>query len=171
MMDRHSPAERKVPKNNDEHSYVADYLMSCLQELGLDPIAGGAPRLRSLPNVQHLLTPIEAIIPKGLHILDIADRIHPTPAVSGSPVEDAKQWISGNEDFKRGPYAGCLGFFNAEGEGELTVGIRSALIQSGKMRLFAGAGIVNGSDASAEAEEIRLKLKALLQCTDGGAGE
>jgi len=149
-------------KNLHEHDVVLAYLMQQLQALGFDPIVGGgAPQLKQFRNVQHLYTSIEANVSRETHILDIAARIHPTPAVAGLPVNSSMDWLREHEGITRGPYAGCLGCFNAAGEGELSVGIRSALVQDSRIRLFAGAGIVEGSDSAEEVRETDLKIRGI----------
>ena len=148
-------------KNHHEHDIVLAYLLKQLEGLGFEPVAGGAPRLKQFRNVQHLHTPIEADVSRETHILDVAARIHPTPAVAGLPLEGSIDWLNEHEGLVRGPYAGCLGCFNAAGEGELIVGIRSALVQNSRIRLFAGAGIVEGSDPAKELRETDLKIRAI----------
>ena len=88
--------------------------------------------------------------------------MHPTPAVGGSPREATLPQISELEQIERGLYAGVIGWFNHLNEGEMIVGIRSALIQGELARLYAGAGIVAGSDSRREMRETDLKLRALL---------
>ena len=98
-----------------------------------------------------------------VHLLDILPEMHPTPAVGGSPRESTIPQISDLEQIERGLYAGIVGWFNHLNEGEMIVGIRSALIQGKSARLYAGAGIVAGSDSNREIRETDLKLRALLE--------
>jgi menaquinone-specific isochorismate synthase len=89
--------------------------------------------------------------------------LHPTPAVCGTPLNEAREAISKIENFERGLYAGVIGWFDAKGDGELVVGIRSALIDGCKARLYTGSGIVKGSDPNSERRETDIKLQAMLQ--------
>jgi menaquinone-specific isochorismate synthase len=95
--------------------------------------------------------------------LQIVARLHPTPAVAGAATEIACGEIRCYESFERGLYAAPLGWIDSEGNCEFIVGIRSALIDGNHARLYAGAGIVAGSDPDKELAEIQLKLQALLK--------
>nr|MDJ0869801.1 chorismate-binding protein [Myxococcota bacterium] len=121
-----------------------------------------APRLRRLDGIQHLETPIEGRLAGRRGLLALAGDLHPTPAVGGAPRDAALGWIARAEDLDRGWYAGPVGFLDAEGGGELAVALRAALLRGETARLFAGAGIVEGSQPEAELRETRLKLGALL---------
>ncbi|MEB3175848.1 MAG: chorismate-binding protein, partial [Cyanobacteriota bacterium] len=132
------------------------------QEQGLTPQCLPQQVLQ-LSNIQHLWTEIQAPLPASLHPLDLAAQIHPTPAVAGAPRERACELIRRYETFDRGLYASPLGWLDAQGNCELRVGIRSALITGSRARLYAGAGIVQGSDPHQEQREIELKLRALGQ--------
>ena len=122
-----------------------------------------SPRLRQLSNIQHLWTPISAIVPPNIHPLKIVAQLHPTPAVAGTLPDIACNEIRRYESFERGLYAAPLGWLDGEGNCEFIVGIRSALIDGDRARLYAGAGIVAGSDPNKELAEIQLKLQALLK--------
>ena len=101
-------------------------------------------------------------MPAGVRLLDAVARLHPTPAVGGSPRAAAVARIRELEGFPRGLYAGVLGWVNSRGGGEFFVGIRSALVDGATARVFAGAGIVAGSDPEKEFAETNLKFSALL---------
>ncbi|HEX2039439.1 MAG TPA: chorismate-binding protein, partial [Acidimicrobiales bacterium] len=88
--------------------------------------------------------------------------LHPTPAVAGTPTDEALAYIAEVEKLDRGRYAGPVGWVDAAGDGEWAVGIRSAEIHGNRARLFAGVGIVAESDPEAELLETQLKLQALL---------
>lgn len=149
-------------KEQHEHMFVIDFISQQLSKLGLLPQIL-APRLRQLSNIQHLWTPIRASIPTNLHPLRVVAQLHPTPAVAGSERDTACQEIRRYESFERGLYAAPLGWVDAEGNCEFIVGIRSALIDGKQARLYAGAGIVAGSDPDKELAEIQLKFQALLK--------
>ncbi len=149
------------PKDNHEHQVVVDFITQQLMGLGLAP--DRLPlRLLQLPNIQHLLTPIRATVPPSVHVLDVVAALHPTPAVAGLPRDLACTEIRRYESFERSRYAAPIGWVNHRGDGEFAVGIRSALIDQCQARLFAGAGIVAGSDPDRELAEVQLKLQTLL---------
>jgi menaquinone-specific isochorismate synthase len=100
-------------------------------------------------------------LPKEVHILDIIQNLHPTSAVGGSPQKAACAQISNYESFVRGPYAGPIGWFDARGDGEFVVGIRSGLLREKSLRLYSGAGIVKGSEPDEEKRETDLKFEAM----------
>jgi menaquinone-specific isochorismate synthase len=149
-------------KERHEHLLVIDFITQRLSQLGLLPQVL-PPRLRQLSNIQHLWTPISAIVPDNVHPLKIVSQLHPTPAVAGAAPDVACAEIRRYESFERGLYAAPLGWVDADGNCEFIVGIRSALIDGDRARLYAGAGIVAGSDPDKELIEVQLKLQALLK--------
>ena len=148
-------------KDLREHRWVVDSIARRLGSIGLVAEHGERPVLRRLANVQHLHTPIKASLPAGVRVLDVLAKLHPTPAVGGSPREAAVPLIRGLEAFPRGLYAGALGWLDARGNGEFCVGLRSALIDGRRTRIYAGAGIVAGSDPEKEFAETELKIRAM----------
>ena len=149
-------------KEKREHQAVIEFIMERLQELGLSPQRSPL-KLLKLSNIQHLWTPIYAQLKPAIHPLEIIAKLHPTPAVAGVPTQVACAAIQEYETFDRSLYASPLGWVDYQGNSEFIVGIRSALIHKNKARLYAGAGIVAGSDPIKELAEIELKLQALLQ--------
>lgn len=150
-------------KDLREHRLVLDSIVGRLAGLGLKLEFAQQPRLLGLANVHHLHTPISAALPAGAHILDLVGRLHPTPAVGGSPELPALAAMHRLEAFSRGPYAGPQGWVDHRGGGEFFVGIRSALIDGRTAVAYAGAGIVAGSEPEKEFAETELKFKALLE--------
>ena len=148
-------------KEQAEHACVLESILRRLKPLGLKPQFPDKPTLRRLANVQHLHTPVSAEIASGVRMLDVLACLHPTPAVGGSPREAAVARIQELESFPRGLYAGALGWINSSGEGEFFVGLRSALIEGPNARLYAGAGIMAGSDPARERAETELKFSAM----------
>ncbi|MGC9452952.1 MAG: isochorismate synthase [Oceanipulchritudo sp.] len=157
-------------KDLREHRHVVDSIRRRMAGLGIKAAIPPGPGLLVLPNVQHLQTSIEGDLPGDLHILDLAEALHPTPAVGGTPREAALPDIAAWEPFPRGLFAGLTGWFDARGNGEFAVGIRSALTRGSSARLYAGAGIVQGSEPESEFRETSLKMEALLRCIRGAAG-
>lgn len=90
------------------------------------------------------------------------ERLHPTPAVGGLPSEQATAFLREHEGFDRGWYAGPVGWLDMKGDGEFMVALRSGLAGETHADLFAGCGIVSGSDAENEYRETGLKLKTML---------
>ncbi|GAB4272791.1 MAG TPA: isochorismate synthase [Opitutae bacterium] len=149
-------------KDRREHLCIVEDITQQLERLGISAKPTGQPRLLPLANVQHLYTPIEGVVPPNVHLLNALSVLHPTPAVGGVPRAAAKAYIHEAEPFNRGLYAGALGWFNARGEGEIVVGLRSALIAGRHARLYAGGGIVEGSDPEREKIETDWKFKVML---------
>jgi menaquinone-specific isochorismate synthase len=150
-------------KDLREHRLVLDSIISCLGDLHLQMEHAAQPRLLGLANVHHLQTPLSATLPAGTHILDLVARLHPTPAVGGSPQVPALAAIDRLESFDRGLYAGPQGWVDHRGGGEFFVGLRSALIEGRSATVYAGAGIVAGSNPDKEFAETEFKFKALLE--------
>ena len=150
-------------KERYEHNVVVDFIVEQLRSLGLTPHFTEAPQILRLAHIQHLHTPIRASLrAKTVSPLEILDKLHPTPAVAGLPRQLAYDLICQHETFDRGLYAAPLGWIDTAGNSEFIVGIRSALINGCKARLYAGAGIVAGSEPTKELAEIKLKLQTLL---------
>lgn len=148
-------------KEQAEHQIVVNFLAQTLAELGLQPYYPKPPTLLRLSNIQHLHTPIQARVAGRIHPLQLVEALHPTPAVAGLPIGAACEQIHAYEQFDRGLYGAPLGWIRANGDSEFIVGIRSALISGNWARLYAGAGIVAGSDPEREWAEINLKFRAL----------
>ena len=148
-------------KEMHEHQVVAEFITQQLAQLNLAPQCSPL-HLLQLSNIQHLRTPIQASVPASTHLLDIVAQLHPTPAVAGMPRSIACDHIRQYEQFDRSLYAAPIGWVDQRGNGEFAVGIRSALINGCQARLYAGAGIVAGSDPDRELAEVQLKLQALL---------
>jgi menaquinone-specific isochorismate synthase len=149
-------------KDLREQRDVLEDIVARLKPLGLTLEFAPKPQLRRLANVQHLHTPVRAVLPETVRLLDVLAALHPTPAVGGSPRLAAVERIRELEGFPRGLYAGALGWLNARGGGEFFVGIRSALVDGATARVFAGAGIVAGSTPEKEFAETELKFRAML---------
>jgi menaquinone-specific isochorismate synthase len=148
-------------KNNHEHDFVVETIRDQLSGV-TDDIETGARTVRKLATVQHLQTPIRATLDEPKHVLNLAKRLHPTPAVGGLPPEEAMQTIRDLEGFDRGWYAAPVGWIDEHGDGTFVVAIRSALARERTVRLFAGAGIVSDSDPHEEWDELDLKFRPIL---------
>ncbi|WP_229675793.1 isochorismate synthase [Hoyosella rhizosphaerae] len=149
-------------KNLHEHAFVVDWLREQLSPLCESLIVAPQPTLFPTPAVWHLGTPIRGTLrAPSISALDVALAVHPTPAVGGTPHQEALRAIREIEG-DRGFYAGAVGWCNAEGDGEWMVAIRCAEVYRNTARAFAGGGIVDGSDPDEELAETSVKLRTLL---------
>ena len=149
-------------KNREEHVVVVRTMIEALQALCEDLQVSSEPSLLKLGNVQHLCTRITGQLAADYTLLDLVERLHPTPAVGGRPREIALKLIREREGLDRGWYAGPVGWLNQNDEGEFAVALRSALVYGEEATLFAGCGIVGDSDPEREFAESILKLKPML---------
>lgn len=150
-------------KDRDEHAFVRDALIAVLGPLCRELDVPEVPTVRELRVLYHLLTPVRGLLHTPVHVLDLVERLHPTPATCGTPRDVALKMILADESFPRGWYASPVGWFDAAGDGEFVVALRSALMTSRGARVYAGAGIVSGSRAEHELLEVQLKQRAILR--------
>jgi isochorismate synthase len=148
-------------KDRNEHALVVSAITETLRGLGADVEAPAQPGIRTLRHVLHLHTPIRAHLHERKHVLELAAALHPTPAMGGTPTRVAQRWIAEREA-ARGWYASPVGWFDLEGNGELAVAIRSGVVEGERAHLYAGGGIVAGSDPDRELAETDVKLRAML---------
>lgn len=158
-------------KERHEHRLVVRALYDTLAPLCSRLSVPETPALLQMPNVQHLHTPVEGILRKDGHILELVGRLHPTPAAGGLPREAALSLILSYEPFDRGWYAGPVGWIDGRGSGEFVVAIRSALLRKNEALLYAGCGIVADSDPEREYRESCLKLQPMLWALNGKGTE
>jgi len=149
-------------KNRSEHRIVLEHLLETLKPVCETIDTPQTPEVMRLPHLLHLRTQVLGRPRAGAHVLDLVSRLHPTPAVAGWPRQEALAWIARAEAEDRGWYAGPVGWVDAKGNGDFAVGIRSITVQDRVARIFAGAGIVEGSDPELEWREIDLKMKGIL---------
>ncbi len=150
-------------KDRAEHDFVVQDMVARLSALGCSVRRDVEPHVLALARIQHLETKIAAGIPEGVTLLDILASLHPTPAVCGIPRNVALSILTESEVFDRGWYAGPVGWFGSNGKGIFVPALRSAVSSGGRWRLFAGAGIVPGSDPALEWEETELKFDPVLR--------
>ncbi|WP_344073578.1 isochorismate synthase [Streptomyces crystallinus] len=151
------------PKNQQEHRILRDMVLETLAPHALSVQVAKEPQILKLANVQHLMTHLTVELkPDHPPFLELADSLHPTPAVCGWPRDAAYEVIDRVEDWDRGLYGGALGWVDAEDNGCLCVTIRCAEIDGAHATVFAGSGIVADSDPAEELAETRAKLDALL---------
>jgi menaquinone-specific isochorismate synthase len=149
-------------KNRHEHELTAASVGRVLGEVCERMMRDPEPVLVELANVRHLATRFHGRLSGPSSALHIAGRLHPTAAVAGAPTEAALDAIRALEGMDRGRYAGPVGWMDQRGDGEFAIALRCAEISGARARLFAGAGIVEGSLPESELEETRLKLQAML---------
>ncbi len=152
-------------KDLREHELVVASITKQLMSYGLNPQRLRKPRLARHGNLLHLHTPIVAAV-KGQLPLYLADVLHPTPAVAGLPRREAMSWLRTLEPFERGSYAAPIGWIDSSGNAEFRVAIRCGNMRGNQLELTAGAGLVRGSDAEQELEEVGLKLAVLANQFD-----
>jgi len=149
-------------KDRGEQRIVTERIERALDPVSLWVAAAEEPVLVKVQNVQHLATPIRAQLAEPIPVLELAGRLHPTPAVGGEPNAAAQPLIPALEGLDRGWYAGAIGWTDLAEDGELCVALRCALLRDDLARLYAGCGIVADSDPAAELAETEVKLQALL---------
>jgi menaquinone-specific isochorismate synthase len=155
-------------KDRDEHCYAVDSLAHALRPFCVDLVVPAAPSVLQLRNVLHLATEVRGVLhPAGPPLLTLADAVHPTAAVGGTPTSDAVSAIGELEAMDRGRYAGPVGWVDAAGDGELGIALRCAQVVGRFARLFAGCGIVAGSDPDSEVAEAAAKLVPIRDALEG----
>jgi isochorismate synthase len=150
-------------KDRDEHEIVVESVAETLRPFCAELTWDREPVLLSTANVWHLSTRFRGTLrDPAPHVLELVAALHPTPAVCGTPRRAARAAIDRMEPFDRGSYAGPVGWVDAEGDGEWAIALRCAELAGDRATLYAGAGIVAGSDPAAELEETERKFRAFL---------
>lgn len=148
-------------KNLNENQYVVDDIVERLTAHSESVEVEQEARLVRLRKVQHLKRSIHAQLKKGINGVQLLSALQPTAAVAGLPRKAAMDFILAHEPFARGWYAGSVGYISHQ-KAEFCVAIRSALLVDKQVQLFAGAGIVPGSVAEHEWQELDKKMSTLL---------
>ncbi|HEY6731826.1 MAG TPA: isochorismate synthase [Solirubrobacterales bacterium] len=149
-------------KDRREQRIVAERIVRALRPHAVWVEAAAEPEIVKVANIQHLATPVVAQLAEPRSAIDLAGLLHPTPAVGGEPWPAAAAAIDDLEGMDRGWYAAPVGWMDATEDGEFCVALRSALLRDREAHLFAGVGVVAGSDPAAELAETEVKLGALL---------
>ncbi|MEY4741730.1 MAG: hypothetical protein RL672_480 [Actinomycetota bacterium] len=145
-------------KNRNEHAFAVDSLVRSLTPYCTAIEADAQPFSLALPNLWHLASDVRGALRDNASSIDLAAALHPTAAVAGTPTQNAKRMLAELEGFDRGRYAGPVGWIGADGDGEWAIALRGAQLADGKIRAYAGCGIVAGSDPEAELAETELKF-------------
>jgi menaquinone-specific isochorismate synthase len=154
-------------KDLEEHRYAVESLVQALTPHVRDLDVPAAPHPLGLSNVTHLATDVTATVEDGSDVLDLLGSIHPTAAVGGTPTTAALDLIAELETMDRGRYTGPVGWVDAAGDGEWGIALRCAQLDGPTARLFAGGGIVAGSDPDAEVLEAQAKLIPARDALEG----
>ncbi len=155
-------------KDRSEHGIVVRRIERRLAPLSVWVEIAPEPVVIKVANIQHLATPIHAQLADAHSVLELAELLHPTPAVGPEPRgEEGERLIAELEVLDRGWYAGPVGWMDSVDDGEFCVALRSALLRDRTAHLFAGAGIVADSEPASELAETEIKLGALLPLLAG----
>jgi menaquinone-specific isochorismate synthase len=147
-------------KDLEEHEYAVRSVADALEPHCSSMNVPEAPFVLHLPNVMHLATDVNGVVHDAATVssLQLAEALHPSAAVGGTPTPVATALIAEIEGMDRGRYAGPVGWMDASGDGEWGIALRSAALDGSTVRLFAGCGIVGDSDPEAELAEAQAKF-------------
>lgn len=154
-------------KIDREHWYTASSVETALSRHVTDLNKTGK-RVVEFGDIKHLASRFEGRAVPGTSVLDVLGSLHPTAAVAGTPTEPAIALIRQIEPTRRGRYAGPIGWFDADGEGEFAIALRCGLVRGSTVTLYAGGGIVDGSDPQSEFNETELKLRPMRSALELG---
>jgi menaquinone-specific isochorismate synthase len=149
-------------KNKHEHALVVDAIGASFKEICSNFSQEKHPGILTLPNGHHLITKFQGQLKDGINDEDILQFLHPTPALGGTPKAEALEMIRTLEGFSRGWYGAPIGYVGLDWA-EFVVGIRSGLFRGKRLSVFAGAGIVQGSQALSEWEEVENKISNFIK--------
>jgi menaquinone-specific isochorismate synthase len=158
-------------KQSEEHQYAAESVSQVLAPLCEDLIVDTRPSVIRLADTHHLATALSGTLTVGASALKLAGVLHPTAAVCGTPRSAAMSVISELESMDRGRYAGPVGWMDARGDGEWGLALHCGEINGSRARLFAGCGIVAGSDPAAELAESEAKFRPMLRALGLSPGQ
>jgi len=151
-------------KDQGEHRFAVSSVLDALRPHSADLAASDEPFTLKLPNLWHLATDIAGTLSDGSSSLDLADALHPTAAVAGTPTREAIALIRELEPFDRRRYAGPVGWVGGDGDGEWAIALRCAqLDETGDLTAYAGAGIVADSDPAKEYAETTMKFRPIVE--------
>ena len=148
-------------KDLEEHEYAVRSVADAIEPFCTSINVPESPFVLHLANVMHLATDVTGALAETLAHVDaftILEQLHPSAAVCGTPRPKAAQLISEIEGMSRGRYAGPVGWIDAAGDGELGIALRCGQINGDSIRIFAGCGIVAGSDPVKELAESEAKF-------------
>ncbi|MBS2939634.1 isochorismate synthase [Nocardioides sp. J2M5] len=155
-------------KDLEEHEYAVRSVADALEPHCSSMNVPEAPFVLHLPNVMHLATDVNGVVHDVATSLQLAESLHPSAAVGGTPTPAATALIAEIEGMPRDRYAGPVGWMDASGDGEWGIALRSAMLVEGGVRLFAGCGIVASSDPEAELAESQAKFVPVRDALEAG---
>jgi menaquinone-specific isochorismate synthase len=155
-------------KDLEEHEYAVRSVADALDPHCSSMNVPEAPFVLHLPNVMHLATDVNGVVHDVATSLQLAESLHPSAAVGGTPTPAAVELIAEIEGMPRERYAGPVGWMDASGDGEWGIALRSAVITDKGVRLFAGCGIVASSDPEAELAESQAKFVPVRDALEAG---
>jgi menaquinone-specific isochorismate synthase len=156
-------------KDRSEHSLSVRSVADALGPFCSDLVVPRTPEIVRLANVSHLQTDVTGRLNNGETALDLAAALHPTAAVCGTPTGAARALIAELEGMDRGRYAGPVGWVDAHGDGAFGIALRCASVRGPQLRLYAGAGVVEGSVPENELAETQQKFVAMRDALEGSA--
>lgn len=152
-------------KDLEEHLYAVRSVAESLAPFCSSTNVPDSPYVLHLANVMHLATDVTGAVadsPNHIDVFSILEKLHPSAAVCGTPTSIAANVIANLERMSRGRYAGPVGWIDARGDGELGIALRCAQINDNEIRLFAGCGIVAGSNPEKELAESQAKFAPMV---------
>ncbi|MCA1066492.1 isochorismate synthase [Rossellomorea sp. AcN35-11] len=158
-------------KNRYEHQLVVESIKGSLAPFCDTLTIPSAPQLMKLKDIQHLYTPVIGQASEHTSLLNLVEKLHPTPALGGVPRDKALRVIREEEEMDRGLYAGPVGWIDAYGNGEYAVALRSGLLERKKAYIYAGCGIVADSQPESEFKETQMKFRPMLRALGGNVHE
>jgi menaquinone-specific isochorismate synthase len=154
-------------KNAEEHRYSVESVRQMLTPLCSELTVDEAPHLLQMADYQHLATRVSGVLARDASALALASSLHPTAAICGTPTETALELIRELEGMDRGRYSGPVGWVDARGNGEWGIALRCGEIAGRAARLFAGNGIVAGSQPDEELAETETKFRPMRTALEG----
>ena len=153
----------KSSKDLEEHEYAVKSVADALAPFCSSTNVPESPFVLHLSNVMHLATDVTGVLndsAKQADIFTLVEKLHPSAAVCGTPTDEAKKLITSLEEMNRGRYSGPVGWIDAHGDGEIAIALRCGQLSADhkSIRIFAGCGIVAGSDPANEYAESQAKL-------------
>ena len=144
-----------------EHNIVVEFLENQLLKISNNKVKKSKLKIKSLSNVNHLLLELETNVDKN-NFFEFINLLHPSPALAGFPVKDAKEWIKSNENFHRGLYTGSIGYVE-KNSSYFFAALRCAKFSTKDKNIttFAGNGIIENSKTNYEINELKSKFEAI----------
>ncbi len=154
-------------KDQEEHAYAVRSVADGLAAFCGDLVTPPTPEVLRLATVAHLASLVTGRLDADATVLSLVEALHPTAAVCGTPTDVALDAITELERMDRGRYSGPVGWMDSAGDGDWGIALRCAEVDAERVRLFAGCGIVAGSEPEAELAESHAKLVTIRDALEG----